>query len=155
MAAFPAPDWIPVEPFPFSVARKSFRGPTMDEAMVIVRYYRRPEGGMAAVASFGPMSEGAPGQVHGGMILTVMDEALGAAAWLEGHHVLTVRLSTEFRKSVPVRAQLLVETRIISARHRLVRVEGVLLGPDRTLYASSKGEFMDLNEEARRRIFGV
>lgn len=155
MADFPQPDWTAVEPFPFLVARKSFRGPTMDANMAQMRYYRKPDGAMAAVARFGPLSEGAPGQVHGGMILTVMDEALGAAAWLEGHHVVTARLTTEFRRTVPLNATLLVETRLLSARHRLVKVEGTLTGADGTLYANAKGEFMELNEEARRRIFGV
>ena len=154
MPHFPRPGWTPVEPFPFANARRTFAGPTSSKGLLMLDYYRRPDGGMAAVASFGPLSEGAPGLVHGGMILTVLDEALGAAAWLAGHPVLTVRLETEFRAGVPVRAQLHVETRILAVRRRMVFVEGSLLGVDGKFYAGAKGQFLEVNEETQRRIFG-
>ena len=147
-------DWKPVEPFPFNAARKSFTGPTSGEGFLALKYFQTPAGDLRAIASFGPQSEGAPGQVHGGMILTVLDEALGAAAWLAGHPVLTVRLQTEFRLSVPVRTEMLVTARLTRVRHKLVFVEGDLLGEDGRRYAGAKGEFMELGEDAQRRIFG-
>lgn len=155
MPALPAPDWIPVQPFPFAAARKMFTGPTSLEGLVALKYFKRPDGTLAALASFGPLSEGAPGQVHGGMILTVLDEALGAAAWVAGHPVLTVHLETEFRASVPVNAELLVETRITAVRHRVVFVEGGLMGPDGKRYAGATARFLLLDEQARRRILGA
>ena len=151
---WPAPDWTPVHPFPFAAARKAFAGPTSDEGRIVMRYFRRPDGTLAAVAEFGPRAEGAPGQVHGGMILTVLDEALGAAVWVAGHPVLTVRLETEFRKSVPIRSRLLVETEVVRVRHRLVAARGVLLGADGTRYASASGDFMRLSEPQQRALFG-
>ena len=154
MTQLPAKDWDTVEPFPFSAARKSFRGPTSNKDLLSMSYYRRPDGSMVAVAAFGPLSEGAPGQVHGGMVLTELDEALGAAAWLAGHPVLTVRLETEFRAAVPVSAHLLVETRILSTRHRLIVVEGSLLGEGGKVYARAKGRFLELGAAAHERIFG-
>src|SRR5581483_3148804 len=101
-------DWQPVEPFPFAAARKTFTGPTAKKDLVKLRYFKKPDGSLVGVAEFGPLSEGAPGHVHGGMILTVLDEALGAAAWVAGHHAMTVHLETQFRASVPVNADLLV-----------------------------------------------
>ena len=154
MSDLPGPDCVAVHPFPFSDARKIFTGPTANESLVSMRYFQRPDGGLIALATFGPLCEGAPGQVHGGMILTVLDEALGAAAWLEGHPVLTVRLETEFRKSVPVGAKLLVETRLVSFRHRIAVVEGSLLDADGKTYAKAAGRFLELDAQAQRRIFG-
>ena len=154
MSHFPGPGWTPVNPFPFAAARKSFMGPTSSKDLLLLDHYRKPDGSLAAVAAFGPLSKGAPGLVHGGLILTVLDEALGAAAWLAGHPVLTVRLQTEFRAGVPVRAQLQVETRIVEARRRMVFVEGSLTDANGKLYASAKGQFLELNEAAQRRIFG-
>lgn len=155
MASWPEPDWIAVQPFPFTAARRSFTGSAGGEGAVAIRYFRRPRDGcLVATADFGPRSEGAPGQVHGGSILTVLDEALGAAAWLEGHPVLTARLTTEFRKSVPVGARLLVETRLVSVRHSLVSVAGSLVGADKVLYAAAEGRFMKLDESRRRELFG-
>jgi acyl-coenzyme A thioesterase PaaI-like protein len=152
---WPEAGWTRVSPFPFSAARAAFAGLTADEGRLELAYYRRPaDGALVAVADFGPRAEGAPGLVHGGMILTVLDEALGAACWVAGHPSLTVRLSTEFRLSVPLGARCLVETRVTGARHRLVSAEGTLRGRDGTLYASAEGRFMRLDDATYARLFG-
>ncbi|MFI5345325.1 MAG: PaaI family thioesterase [Elusimicrobiota bacterium] len=154
MARWPEADWTPVQPFPFAEARGAFAGMTSSEGRIVLRYYRRPDGGLTATAEFGPLSEGAPGLVHGGAILTALDEALGAAAWLAGRRVMTARLTTEFRKGTPVGSQLLVVTRIVASRKRLMDLTGELVGPDGTVYAAAHGRFMELNEAQLRNIFG-
>jgi len=152
---WPEADWTPVQPFPFAAARGAFAGLTADEGRLELVYYKRPEdGALVAVADFGPRAEGAPGLVHGGMILTVLDEALGAAAWVAGHPSLTVRLDTEFRLSVPLGTRCLVETRVSASRHRLMDVEGTLRCAEKKVYAAAKGRFMRLDGAAYEELFG-
>ena len=151
---WPEPDWLSVRPFPFAAARGAFAGMTSTEGSLVLRYFRRPDGALVATAEFGPLSEGAPGLVHGGAILTALDEALGAAAWLSGRRCMTARLTTEFRTGAPLGARLLVVTRLLSARHRLIDLEGELVGPDGTVYAAARGRFMELDEAQLGRIFG-
>jgi acyl-coenzyme A thioesterase PaaI-like protein len=151
---WPEPDWTPVEPFPFAAAARPFTGMARDRKVLSLRYFKRPDGSLVGLANFGPGAEGAPGQAHGGAILTALDEALGAAAWAAGHKVLTARLSTEFRRPVPVGAELLAETTLRARRHRIVFVEGRLIGADGTVYASADGRFMELDPADQRRIFG-
>ena len=117
-APWPLPDWEAVQPFPFAAARGAFAGMTGTEGRIVLKYFRRPDGSLVATARFGDLSEGAPGLVHGGAILTALDEALGAAAWLAGRPVMTARLTTEFRKGVPLGAVMLVETRLIRETSR-------------------------------------
>lgn len=152
--AWPHPSWKPVQPFPFAAARGAFAGMTGTEGRIVLAYYRRHDGSLVATARFGPLSEGAPGLVHGGAILTALDEALGAAAWLMGRPVMTARLTTEFRKGVPLGATLLVETRFIRERHRLVLLEGTLADEQDNIYAYADGRFMVLAEPDQRRILG-
>lgn len=152
--AWPEPDWTPVEPFPFAEAGRPFTGLARVRDVLSLRYFKKPDGALVALASFGPGAEGAPGQAHGGAILTALDEALGAAAWAAGHQVLTARLTTEFRKPVPVGALLLAETTLRARRHRIVFVEGRLLGADGAVYASADGRFMELEEPDLKRLFG-
>lgn len=151
---WPLPGWEEVQPFPFAAARGAFAGMTGTEGRIVLKYYRREDGSLVATARFGPLSEGAPGLVHGGALLTALDEALGAAAWLAGRPVMTARLTTEFRKGVPVGATMLVETRLIRERHRLVLLEGTLSDADHVVYAYADGRFMVLADSDQRRILG-
>ena len=153
-ALWPLPDWEEVQPFPFAAARGAFAGMTGTVDRIVLKYYRRDDGSLVATAEFGSLSEGAPGLVHGGAILTALDEALGAAAWLAGRPVMTARLTTEFRKGVPLGATMLVETRLIRERHRLVILEGTLSGPDNIVYAYADGRFMVLSDIDQKRILG-
>ena len=153
-AAWPEPDWEPVQPFPFAAARGVFAGMTSTEDSILLHYYRRPDRSLAAVAEFGRRAEGAPGLVHGGAILPVLDEALGAAAWLAGRPVMTASLDTEFRKGLPIGMIVHVETRLLRERHRLVFLEGSLSGRDGTLYARASGRYIVLDDATLRRLFG-
>jgi len=154
MKRWPEAAWTPVQPFPFAAARGAFAGMTSSEGRIVLKYYRRPDGSLAAVAEFGPLSEGAPGLVHGGAILTALDEALGAAAWLAGRRCMTARLTTEFRKGTPLGETFLVIPRIVASRRRLMDLTGELTGPDGTVYAAAHGRFMELQEGQLKRIFG-
>jgi acyl-coenzyme A thioesterase PaaI-like protein len=155
MATWPEPDWERVQPFPYASARGAFAGLTADEGRLELTYYRRAKDqALVAVAEFGPRAEGAPGLVHGGMTLTVLDEAMGAASWVAGKPSLTVKLSTDFRLSIPLRTRLLVETKILSERHRLVFVSATLKDETGKLYAEAEGRFMRLGDDAYLRIFG-
>ena len=153
MAIWPEPDWKSVQPFPFAAARGAFAGMTSSEGRIVLHYFQRPDGALVATAEFGSLSEGAPGLVHGGAILTALDEALGAAAWLVGRRCMTARLTTEFRKGTPLGAELLVVTRIVASRRRLIDLTGELIGPDRTVYAAAQARFMELTEAQLKRIF--
>ena len=141
MSTWPQPDWKPAQPFPTPEAGRAFGGQRLP-GFLLLKYFQRPDGSFVAVASFGPASEGAPGLAHGGSILSALDEALGAAAWNAGHKVLTARLTTEFRRGVPIGAELLVETRLVAARHRIVDLEGRLIDREGTVYAEADGRFI-------------
>ena len=154
MAIWPESNWKPVQPFPFAAARGAFAGMTSSEGRIVLRYFQRPDGALVATAAFGQLSEGAPGLVHGGAILTALDEALGAAAWLAGRRCMTARLTTEFRKGTPLGAELLVVTRIVASRRRLIDLTGELVDPDGKVYAAAHGRFMELDEAQLKRIFG-
>lgn len=151
---WPEPGWTPVDPFPFAEAGRAFGGATRDPKFISLKYYKRPDGSLAALAHFGPTAMGAPGRSHGGATLTILDEALGAACWVAGHRVLTARLTADFRKGVPVPADLLVETSLGKARHRMITASGRLIDAEGVVYAEAEGRFLELGPEAHERIFG-
>lgn len=151
----PGPGWESVEPFPFAAARLSFTGGQRGGSLIDLRYFRRTaDQTLVALARFGPEAEGAPKRAHGGGVLTVLDEAMGAAAWVKGLAVLTVRISASFRKAVPIGVELMVEMEIVRERGKLVEVRGRLIGPE-GLCADSEGTFMKLDGPKVREVFGI
>lgn len=150
----PKPGWKEVQPFPFAAARRTFTADAQDHDRLLIRYYARPDADLAALVWFGPRSEGAPGHVHGGGILTVLDEAMGAACWVRGHSVMTMRLETAFRRPVPVGTTLLIETVIHSVGSRAVAASGRLVDAEKVVYAEGKGTFVLLSKPKVRAIFG-
>ncbi|OGS00518.1 MAG: hypothetical protein A3G41_06670 [Elusimicrobia bacterium RIFCSPLOWO2_12_FULL_59_9] len=146
------PGWSEVWPFPFWEARRSFTGPAgMEE--VGMRYFKTAEGALVAKIWFGPSAEGAPGRAHGGALLTVLDEAMGAAAWVAGIPVLTARLETAFRRGVPLAVELLAETKLLQTGGRTLRIEGSITDRAGTLYAQANGVFARLTAGQVKTIF--
>lgn len=144
-----------VRPFPFGAARRTFTGVTLENQRIRIRYLRADGGELSAEVWFGPDSEGAPGLVHGGAVLTVLDEAMGAACWLRSIPVLTARLNAVFRRGVPLEVPLAVETALGPARGRLSKVSGRLVGAGGTLYAEAEGSFIRLTEAQMKERFGT
>lgn len=148
-------DLVDVKPFPDKASRKSFTGGSLEAERIALRYVTRGAGGpLSALVRFGAGSEGAPKRVHGGAVLTVLDEAMGAACWVKGMPVLTARISAAFRRGVPLEADLVVETAIVREAARLIFVTGRLVDAAGGLYAESEGSFARLRPDQVKATFG-
>lgn len=112
-----------------------------------VRYYRTPSGNLTARVWFGPGSQGPPGHAHGGCLAAILDESMGAAAWLAGHTVLAVRISVDFRSMVPLGSVAAVETRIEGVQGRKVQVRGAILNLAGEVLAEGEGLFLTVEPE--------
>jgi acyl-coenzyme A thioesterase PaaI-like protein len=100
-----------------------------------VRYYRRDsDGSLTGKVWFGPGTEGPPGRAHGGAVAAVLDEAMSAAAWLNGHKIVVARVTAELRRTIPVDTVAVFETEVTRVEGKKVIVEAVLKdGEGRTL----------------------
>ncbi len=101
--------------------------------------------------------QGYPGYVHGGLVSTLLDEAMGWATFGRGIWALTGKLETRFRDIVPTNELLTVRARIEKDRGRALEVVGELRDNDGKLLADSKslmfrasGEQAKLIEQAAR-----
>jgi uncharacterized protein (TIGR00369 family) len=87
--------------------------------------------------------EGPPGHVHGGILTTLLDEAMGTAAWCAGHRVVAANLNVDFRRPVPLGIEVQVVGSVESSEGRKVRTSGGIYLPDGTLAVESKGLFVE------------
>ena len=105
-------------------------------------------------AWFGPGSEGPPGHAHGGAVASVLDEAMGAAAWLAGHPCVAARLQVDFCEMIRVGVDAMFETSIVSINGRKIVTAGRLLDTNGLVLAKSEGLFIRISEDQAKLMEG-
>jgi len=87
------------------------------------------------------------GTAHGGIILTMLDIALGSVARLaSGHSVMTINMQTSFLS--PGRNQLVAEGRVLQQGRSLIFCEGEVRDGEGGLVAKANGLFKVVKEAA-------
>ena len=111
-----------------------------------------------AVAEFSvpEYMQGFPGQAHGGVVATLLDEAMGWACHGQGIWAMTAKLTTRFRDSIPLGEPLTVtgwvtrdRGRFLELRSEVRSATGKLLAEANGMFARVKGE----RAEALRRNY--
>jgi acyl-coenzyme A thioesterase PaaI-like protein len=107
--------------------------------------------GSTVVSDFRPKAEhqGFPGVIHGGIVASVLDEALNRTCALGSNPSwsMTGRLEVRYRQYVPYGPLLRVRAHLVSERGRLMQASGVItLASDETqVLAEATGSFMALS----------
>jgi len=114
-----------------------------------MRFTAGPDETILATFEVEEHHQGAPGIAHGGLIATAFDEALGMLAYYTREPAVTGRLTTEFRRPVPVGAVLHLQTRIDERAGRKIMVSGTarLDGPDGPVAATVSAVFVTVPVE--------
>ncbi|CAN5516580.1 hypothetical protein BH09PLA1_BH09PLA1_12990 [soil metagenome] len=108
-----------------------------------------PSNGLV-VAEFiaGPSHVGFEGLVHGGILSTVMDEAMTwAATWNIKRFCLCGELSVRFRQSVIVGQKVRVEALVDFSRHKLVEPSAKLFDEFHKLLATATGKYVPVSPD--------
>lgn len=85
---------------------------------------------------------GPPGHCHGGIIATVLDDAMSKLNKLRDLVAATSRMTVEYLKPVPLHMPLRVESREISKRGRRLTRVAEILDEKGTVLARSRGVFV-------------
>ncbi|HEY8173034.1 MAG TPA: PaaI family thioesterase [Dehalococcoidia bacterium] len=109
--------------------------------------FRQEDG--RAVADFTPEQylQGFPGYMHGGGVATVLDEAMGWAAYQVGLWAMTAKFTIRFRKPVPLRQQVRASGWVTRDRGRFLEVRAELRSRQGHLLAEADGVFVRLDGE--------
>jgi acyl-coenzyme A thioesterase PaaI-like protein len=87
------------------------------------------DGIVRAEFTLGPLYEGPPSYVHGGVSAMVLDQALGMAAAVSGTPGTTATLETRYRRPTPLGVPLRVGARARGGVGRLVSAAGATRAP--------------------------
>jgi acyl-coenzyme A thioesterase PaaI-like protein len=150
----PEPGWTPIEPFRLEGGAGSFvtgsarPGQPPESGRLRVRYFLRAgDRRLVGRAWFGPGAVGPPGHAHGGAIAAVLDEAMGAAAWVAGHIAVAARLDTSFLRMVPIGTDATLEAWVEREEGRKIWTSGRLLDGAGDTFAAASGLFIELPPE--------
>lgn len=105
--------------------------------------------GAGVAARFVPATahQGFDGVVHGGIICTVLDEAMAWATAVAGQWALTGEMRTRFRRPLRAGDETVVRGSITSQRGRVIFAAAELRRDDDVLIASATGTFIRASTE--------
>ena len=89
-----------------------------------------------------PVFQGWDGIVHGGIISTLLDEAMAKLSYELGYNTVTVSLEIRFKKPAPILEPLLVYGEISEVSKRLVKAKSRVAKEDGTILAEGKSTLM-------------
>ncbi len=106
-------------------------------------------GGKSYICEFeiGRYFSGPPGHAHGGIIATILDEAMGKALKLKGKVALTRHMEVDYLRPVPLGQPLVVEGHVIRMNGRALYNRAELRNAKGTVLARSRGKFLAIDAE--------
>jgi uncharacterized protein (TIGR00369 family) len=97
--------------------------------------------------------QGYLGVVHGGVISTLLDEAMGWAPTLAIKRMfVTAELTVRYLKPFPVEQTMVVEAWPERVSRRMATVLGEVRDEHGDLYATARGKFLPMSEEQTRKV---
>jgi acyl-coenzyme A thioesterase PaaI-like protein len=107
------------------------------------KFYTDNSGGVIGRVTIDATKQGPPGHVHGGALSTLVDEVMGASAWVAGHRVLAVNLNFNLKMAVPIGVEVTLRGRVDRKEGRKVFASGELYLPDGRVAVEGTGVFVE------------
>lgn len=100
-------------------------------------------------AKFKPkdVHQGFDGIMHGGLISTLLDEAMAKVLSLNDILALTAKMSIRYRHPVPIDINLIITAELKKHKKGLYFTEAELKDENEKLYAKAEAKFMQKKEE--------
>ncbi len=86
--------------------------------------------------------------VHGGLLATMMDEAMGKWLWAHGLTAMTAEMTIRYSVAVPVGTTLTIESYMVSKKRKLIEMAASITLPDGTAAVRAKAKFLEVTPAA-------
>lgn len=87
--------------------------------------------------------------VHGGLLATMMDEAMGKWLWEHGIAAMTAEMTIRYSAVVPVEVTLTIESYLVSQKRKLIEMAASITLPDGTVAVRGKAKFLEVTPAAQ------
>jgi uncharacterized protein (TIGR00369 family) len=105
------------------------------------------DGSITAMFTCDKALEGYPGVVHGGIVSSILDGAMGHCMFSRGMAAVTVELTTRFRHPVVTNQQAIVSAHVTRFSHPLCLLEAEIVQEGK-VKATAKGKFFNQDEKS-------
>ena len=113
------------------------------------QFYDMEDGSVISPITYKSVHQGFPQRVHGGLIVTVLDELACRANWHSGNYQLGVTTSfeTKYKKPVPYDVELLGYGLVIEDKSRMFKTLAKLMDKDGVIYAEGIATYLKMPVE--------
>src|SRR5271168_4529703 len=122
-------------------------GENNTEGMHLKFISKEERNGFVCRFRLGKRYTGPPGHAHGGIIATILDEAMGKVNKLRNVVALTSQITVDYLKPVPINQPLRVESREVRVRGRRHINMAEILNSKGEVLARGRGSFIAINPQ--------
>lgn len=112
-----------------------------------LEFFLAEDGSVVSLPTVPDTYEGPPGYLHGGIIATLLDEAMSKAVRARGLIAMTRRLEADYLRPVPSGSAIRIEGRVVRDEGRKHWVEARVLDERGIALAEGKGLFIEIRRE--------
>ncbi len=138
----------PLKPLAHSSQNQCFGCGPANPTGLRLEFLVAEDGAVVSLPEISKSFEGHPGFLHGGIIATLLDEAMSKAVRALGYPSVTAKLEVDFRRPVPSGVRLRLEGRIVNSEGRKHWTEAVIADAGENVLASAKGLFVEIAPRA-------
>ena len=120
-----------------------------------LRFFLNEEGSVVCHARLARRFSGPPGHAHGGIIATLLDEAMSKANRARGVIAMTRHIEVEYLRPVPVSVSLTLTARHVSASGRRHYTEAQIADGSGQILATARAVFVAIDPAHFRKIAGM
>jgi len=144
----PENGWTRID-LPYPIKSSNFVSDDKTGRRLTVRFYRYDDDGTLRVKVIcGQETQGPPAHAHGGCVAALLDEAMGAAAWLAGHPVLAAELNVTFKRMLPLETPCVVEAEVVEIENRKIHARAVLRdSTGEIVYSTGRALLIEMDEQ--------
>jgi uncharacterized protein (TIGR00369 family) len=131
-------------PFAHSASNRCFGCGPANQAGLHLEFLLADDGSIVSFPVVASAFEGHAGYLHGGIIATMLDEAMSKAVRAQGSTSMTRNMEVDYLLPVPSEALLRIEGRVVRHERRKHWAEARIVNEKGIALAESKGLFIEV-----------
>jgi uncharacterized protein (TIGR00369 family) len=137
-------------PFAHAASNRCFGCGPANVTGLHLEFLLAPDGSVVSLPTIADTFEGHPGYLHGGIIATLLDEAMSKAVRAKGRPSMTRHIEIDFLRPVLSGAPLRIEGHVVRSDGRKHWAESAILDGEGKTLAAAKGLFLEVNREEKK-----